>query len=417
MDEPIKETIPALTSYRSITVKNVAGETFEVTSAIGELNIFEDIFSNTLSGNALFIDEHGGLTGIQFEGNEELTVELYIDHLSESVTTHKFFIYAITDYIRINDATSSFLLHFNSPEAIVNENTRVYKAFNGSNSESVKNIFAYIGTEKQIKIEATSGKFKFVMPSWTPFEAINWYAGRSISSVSSGSYFLLYETLKSGFRFDCFETLVSDQEPVFEYRYEPAGLKTVIKDLTNIKEYEIVQLVNTLEGNGEHYTTLWSSDLTRKKIQKQRFEFDKDNVSTLNSGAYTTALSAKHASGVDFAERRDIFGTKPIVRHETRSTHSQTENYTYDAIQRKLSAMRQYNGIKLRLLAFGNRELQVGNKIYLSMMKSRMYDAESKEDSKDLMLSGNYIITAIRYIFKLQEFNMSIEVVKDTREK
>ena len=87
-------------------------------------------------------------------------------------------------------------MKFVSFEQILNENTRCYSAIQGTNGESVQKIFkSYIGSEKAFKVEPTVGNFKFVMPSWSPFEAINWYAGRSTSANTSGSYFLFWETL------------------------------------------------------------------------------------------------------------------------------------------------------------------------------------------------------------------------------
>lgn len=405
-----------LQTYRSVIVTNAKQEKYEITASVAELNIVEDIESNMLSGNILYLDDNGGLNDINFTGNEKITIELYQSSGEESVTTHDFIVYKISDVERINDGTSAFMIHFMSVEAVINLNTKCVSAMSGSNSQVVKALYRYLNSAKKIDIEDTSGNYKFVMPSTTPLECINWYAGRSISSESRGSFFLFYETLKDGFQFKCIDTL-ADKDAKLTYRYEPAGLEPVIKDVSNIRSYEILQAINSVEGYDEHYTTLWNSDSIRKKIVKQNFSYDENKKSKLNGGDSVTSSSKENGFDINLEERRQAYGGKVIVRSEARNTHTQTQNYYYDSIQPKLSAMRQYGGLRIQFLVFGNRDLQIGQTINLSFMKTKMFDSETKENSTDETLSGKYLITAIRYKYRINSFEMSIEAVKDTKEK
>lgn len=413
MAEEIK-TIPMLQTFRSVVITNSNNDSFEVTSAVAELNIYEDIYSNVLSGNILYMDDNGSNSDIKFNGNEKITVELYKSADDSEVTKHNFFLYKISDNERIKDGASAYILHFSSFEAELNKNTRVHSAIEGSCSDAVTKLFRFLSTDKALEAESTSGVYKFVMNGRTPLECINWYAGRSISSESKGSYFLFYETLKNGYSFKCVDTLVG-KEAQATYRYEPAGTDFLIKDITNIKDYEVIQTVNTLEGIDEQYTTLWNADSIRKKIVKEKFNFDKDKKSTLNKGDSIISSNNKNGFDVDMNDRREAFGMKNIIRNEDRNTHSQTQTYYYPALQPKLSAIRQYHGLKLRFLAFGNNKLQIGQTLNLSFMKTKMFDKDSKSDSVDFLLSGKYLITAIRYIYKLNSFDMSIEVIKDSK--
>jgi hypothetical protein len=408
------KTVPMLQTYRSIIITTQTGDKYEITSAVAEMNIYEDIFSNILTGDLLYVDDHGALSDLQCSGNEKLTIELYVSPDNDNVTTYEFFVYGISNATRTNSGTGMFIMHFTSFEAEINKNSRCYAAMTGSNSQNVEKLFAYLGSPKKLSVEPTVGVYKFVMPSKTPLECINWYAGRSVSSESNGSYYLFYETVKEGFRFDCVDTLV-EKDAVGKYRFEPAGTSFYAKDLYNIREYNVVQVANTLDGFDEHYTTLWTTDLTRKKIVKSVFDYDKDKKSSLNQGASLTSSNKKNGFDADMAERREIAGTRVVLTNETRSTHTQTRTYYYDSTQPKLSAIRQYAGLKLRLLVFGNRSLQVGKTIDIDILKTRAFDSESKDQSRDEMLSGKYLITAIRYIYKINDFEMSVEVVKDTR--
>lgn len=405
-------TIPFLGTYRSVKLKNKDGKEFNITSFVSEISIFEDLFSNSLSGELLMVDNVGASDLMNLTGNEKLTIEIFAEPGSDEVEIKEFYVYSVSSRLKNNPTSEVYKLHFISFESVLNEHTRVYSAIEGTNSEAVKQLFSqYIGSEKPFEVESTSGSFKFVMPSWTPFECINWYAGRSVSSESGGSYFLFYETMK-GYNFKSVEKLIT-LSPVYEYRYEPAGTTFLAKDPSNIREYEIVNMGDTIKGVAENYTTLWTNDLIRKKFVKKRFEIEEDNKGKLNDTLI--GVADQNGFGVSLKSRRDVFGSKVIIKPETRNVHSATQTYYYDSIQTKLSAMRQFSNLKIRFLAFGHRKMKVGDVIDMKFLQTKMITTENKDDSEDKLLSGKYLVTAIRYIFKAQDFHMSVEAVKDSR--
>lgn len=405
-------TIPFLGTYRSVKLKNKDGKEYNITSVVYEISIFEDLFSNSLSGELVFADNMGASDLMNLTGNEKLTIEIFAEPGSDEVEIKEFYVYSTTNRIRNNPTSEVYKLQFVSFESVLNEHTRVYSAIEGTNSSAVQQLFSqYIASEKPFEVESTSGSFKFVMPSWTPFEGINWYAGRSVSSESNGSYFLFYETMK-GYNFKSVEKLITSN-PVYEYRYEPAGTTFAAKDPSNIREYEIVNMGDTIKGVTENYTTLWTNDLVRKKYVKKRFEVEEDNKGKLNDALI--GVADQNGFGVSLKSRRDVFGSEVIIKPETRNVHSATQTYNYDSIQTKLSAMRQFSNLKIRFLAFGNRKMKVGDVIDMKFLQTKLITSENKDDAEDKLLSGKYLVTAIRYIFKAQDFHMSVEAVKDTR--
>ena len=405
-------TIPFLQTYRSVKLKNKDGKEYNITSVVSEISIFEDLFSNSLSGELLMADSVGASDLMNLTGNEKLTIELFIDPDNGEVEIKEFYVYSVTSRLRNNPTSEVYKLQFVSFESVLNEHTRVYSAIEGTNSSAVQQLFSqYIASEKPFEVESTNGSFKFVMPSWTPFEGINWYAGRSISSESSGSYFLFYETMK-GYNFKSVEKLITTS-PVYEYRYEPAGTTFAAKDPSNIREYEIVNMGDSIKGVTENYTILWTNDLIRKKFVKKRFEVEEDNKGKLNDALI--GVADQNGFGVSSKSRRDVFGSEVIIKPETRNVHSATQTYNYDSIQTKLSAMRQFSNLKIRFLAFGNRKMKVGDVIDMKFLQTKMITTENKDNSEDKLLSGKYLITAIRYILKAQDFHISVEAVKDTR--
>lgn len=386
----MSETMPFLQTYRSIVLTNAEGKSFNITSMVSELSIYADIFSNTLSGEVLLADSQGSIQGMDLKGQEKLKVEL---SNNGDVEIKEFFVYSITDRLNVNQSSEVYKMHFVSLESIINENTRVYQAFTGTNSDAVSNLVgSYLATKKKLDLEATIGNYKFVMPSWTPFQAINWYSGRSQSQESSGKFFLFYESME-GFHFRSIESLMK-QEPKLDFHYSPTGGTFHSKDPLNIREYEIVQSGNTLAGFKENNSTLWTSDLVRKKIVKNRF----DSGDTGNG------------FGLNMKERRDVFGSNILIRNETRQIHSQTSAYHYDTLQERNYLMRNLSNTKVRFLVLGDRSYEVGQVVNLKLLSRKLQTKENQEE--DLSISGKHLITGIRYIFKAQDFHCSMETVK-----
>lgn len=409
--EHLDPTTEFLQGYRNVVIRNTKGQEYNVTGLIRELNIYEDIFANVMSGDVVLADDVAMIDRMGLVGSEKITIELHKEKEERAVEIREFFIYSSGMRKRPNATSEVYVINFMSVEAVLNEHTRYYSAIEGGPSDAVSVLFGALGSTKSIEVEKTIGHYKFVMPSWTPFECVNWYAGRSVSDETKGSYFLFYETL-NGFRYDCVETLIK-KAPKYTYHYEPTGTKFLIKDAANIREFEVVEMGDSINGVGEHYTTLWTHDLIRKRIVKKKFDYGTDHKGKLES----TLLGASDMNGFgfDLAERREQFGSAPIIKYETRNVHSQTNDYSYSAIQPKLSAMRQFSKLKIRFLAFGTRKYNVGDVVEMNFLRAANIDKQNKNEMEDKLLSGKYLVTAVRYMFRPQEFHIAVEAVKDSR--
>lgn len=384
------QSIPFLQTFRSVVLTNGQGKAFNITSLVTELSIYSDIFSNVLTGEVLVGDGLGGIDQMGIKGRERLTVELF---RGDKVHIEEFFVYSITDRIAINNTSEVYKIHFASVEAVLNENTRVYQALTGTNSQSVKTIFdSYIGSKKSLTIEPTVGNFKSVMPSWTPFQAINWYCGRSTSQESKGNYFLFYEN-HEGFHFKAIETMVK-QDAIVTLRHEPTQGHAHVKDPFNIREYEVIQNTDTLKGFQENNTTLWTNDLVRKKIVKKRFESNED----------------PNGFELDMKSRRDVYGSMVMIRPETKHRHTQTQTYQYDAIQNKMYQMRNLFDTRMKALLLGDGRIDAGQVVEVRMNQRRVNTKDDKRE--DQSISGRHLITGVRQIYKPQDFHLSIETVK-----
>ena len=109
-----------------------------------------------------------------------------------------------------------------SEEYIKSMQKRVCRRYRGLNSDSVKDIVRkYLGYGKDLFIEETKTTNSVMIPNWTPFEAINFLASRSMSAAvdeietdapeqyqnPTGSFYVFYERINEGWRFESIESV------------------------------------------------------------------------------------------------------------------------------------------------------------------------------------------------------------------
>ena len=207
-----------------------------------ELNIYEDLFSNVLKGTYVFLDTQGHAETIPIIGDETLIMtyttpagegaKIDTDKAdagsqiaSEEALRQRFKIYDCTQ-VGTQEKTKIYKIFFVSDEYVFNSKTKVSKGYKGRKySHMVKDVLAKLtgkmggfAETKKAFIEETATPQNIVVPNWTPFQAINFFASRSVSedadpldqentntSASAkplGSLFMFYEKLGSGFFYE-----------------------------------------------------------------------------------------------------------------------------------------------------------------------------------------------------------------------
>ena len=237
-------------------------KTIDLSSAWTEINLFEDIYSPAISGDVTLVSSGGFVEGIPIIGEETLEIHMSTagaetppmpypgPHSADEPVTKSVNPLIIGKYriykndppqplSKLGENTFSYKFYFVSEEMITNMKTKVQKAYpttmsfgaaypqmsSPSSSDEItidqitRSLFydCFIGTKKpadqnstskNFLVEPTTGTVSYVIPNWTPFQALNFLAGRAVSvnSRSPGSNFVFYETLR-GYRFVSIETL------------------------------------------------------------------------------------------------------------------------------------------------------------------------------------------------------------------
>ena len=207
------------------------------------ITLIEDLFSNVAKIQISLVDAEGFMEAFPVIGDE--IIEISLEHpltttnIDETIHKQRFHLYDM-QMIPSERKLAEFTLYGVSEEYVKSMQLRISKRYTGLNSDSVKDIVrTYFGNKKSIKVEKTKTTQTTIIPNWTPFEAINYFASRSMTSndeelelleggfdmeLPTGSFYVFFEKLIEGFRFESIESLILNQRNptnIIKYVYAP----------------------------------------------------------------------------------------------------------------------------------------------------------------------------------------------------
>ena len=399
-----------------------------------EINLYEDIYSPAISGDVTLVQSGGFVEGIPIIGEETLEIHMSVagakpkqtpypgPHSADEPVTKsvdplikgKYRIYKNDPRQPLAkvDGTFSYKFYFVSEEMITNMKTKVQKAYpttmsfgaaypqmsspNSSDEITIDQITrslfydCFIGTKKpadqnstskNFLVEPTTGTVSYVIPNWTPFQALNFLAGRAVSVNyrTSGSNFVFYETLR-GYRFVSIETLQaggfrgyklegdlnevsfshykrfpseSDAKsaspkasfiPVYERQYSPPDIKHTIVYSTStqnirgqaeldkrfiVYNHRIVKSPDSIQnlGVGMYANRMITHDIVKMKVEEWDYHYTepKDEISL--DGISSTETN-KDKKAADENVLYDTAVTPLAYRAETYKLSSEENDYT-----------------------------------------------------------------------------------------
>jgi len=319
-------------------------------SVFQELNIFEDLFSNVLKGTFTFLDTQGWAEMIPLIGDETLVVSYSTPGgggtqvnaqsqdpdsqvASEEITKQRFKVYDCVE-VGTGERTKIYQLSLVSEEYMFSKKMKVSKGYKGrSYSYMTKDIMKKLNKEsehlnKKLYIEETSSPQNVIVPNWTPFQAINFCASRSLSADIEpmeqdegsnnpsptarpiGSLFVFYEKFGTGFFYESIESMILKQKakgnlPLYQYRPKLAENTSLSSGLQyfSVDKFEITNSFKTLEnlGHGMFGSRLIAYDPIRMKYEDVKYDYyektadDTNETHDQNTDVTTTSTNVEQA--------------------------------------------------------------------------------------------------------------------------
>lgn len=434
---------------KNIFLHNHFGEVIDIKNLVQELNIYESIYKNALTGSVVIIDAQNLIAKLEIQGTERISFTLKtpgaidersIINASES-TGHPFHVYKITDRKQVAPGTLLYTLHFGSREFMRNLRTKVSQAYDGRLDRAVHQIMFdenYLDSRKEMTYEPCGNSDKVVIPNLRPFDAINMIAEKSLPEKSNGVGYYFYETTK-GFHFRSWDNMISvngrhRRDTKQQFYYMPLNITDPeIEDKINheyksVESYRFINNFHDVAANtvgGTYGHRVISYNLFDKSFEQDDYHYHNDFVFSKHSEHAGRGDNEKYAIAESFVDEddksvSDYPESRVSLQSTTRFLHNEDKGAVYglDVLQdgkqtgKRIAQQAQViQGTALKLVVKGQSYLEAGD---LIEFKLRSVDEKNTDGVEDPQYAGKYVITKIRHQINAEKYIMVLECAKDS---
>ena len=192
-----------------------SGVSADISKIIAEINIFEDIFSTSLTGSIIISDTNNLVDNMPIIGQEYISLKITTPSMEQDAidfTENVFCVYEMGGRTPAGTNSEVVELKICSPELLRNERTRISKSYEETADQIVKSIMEnekYINTKKDLYLEPTLGIRKILSPNYHPYKLIQRLTRESMSAKNDSPHYLFFENIR-GFHFRSLQSLYED---------------------------------------------------------------------------------------------------------------------------------------------------------------------------------------------------------------
>ena len=434
---------------KNIFLHNHLGEVTDIKNLVQELNIYESIYKNALTGSVVIIDAQNLIAKLEIQGLERISFRLSTPGANKTrdivdaseATGHPFQVYKITDRKQLAPGTLLYTLHFGSREFMRNLRTKVSQAYDGRLDRAVHQIMLdenYLDSKKELTFEPCGNSDKIVIPNMRPFDAINMIANKALPEKSSGVGYYFYETTQ-GFHFRSWDNMISvngrhRRDTKQEFYYMPLNITDEnIEDKINheyksVESYRFINNFHDVAANtvgGTYGHRVISYNLFDKSIEQDDYNYHNDFVFSKHSEHAGRGDNEKYAIAESFVDEddrsvSDYPESRVSLQSTTKFLHNEDKGAVYglDVIQdgkltgKRIAQQAQVvQGTTLKLVVKGQSYLEAGD---LIEFKLRSVDEKNTDGAEDPQYAGKYVITKIRHQINAEKYVMVLECAKDS---
>ena len=450
-----------------VELTTLGGGLLDLKPFIVEINIFEDMFSPSMSGNIIIRDAQNLIGKLPIVGDEILTIDIQTPGFGEpgkydniNKIQKSFCVYSVKDRKLNNDREQFYALSFCSLEAALDNVTRVSQKFSGTTDEIASEVFETFmkaprffksklvdykeGANSEFVISDVphESKITFTSPMWTPMQIMNWIAKRAIGNKHKTPTYLFYETTK-GFYFTSIEENIAVQlenKLIYsDFIYNTPLVDTTTEESVS-KGYATVEAVKFLtnldvlqsQDLGHFASSVFKFDLIKKEheiyIYDHGFNFNGDSATPT---AHMESYKVEGDTIVrDDTKKYNMIFPITVMRSYNSKTFMNTVNpgvlgSTEDSIDlhpekyvgQRNSSLMDVSTLKMVITVPGRTDCEAGKLIrffYPSVGDKNEETIKTEGGLWDPFISGIFMISAIHHHITPFHHNMYMEIVKDS---
>jgi hypothetical protein len=434
-----------------VFLHNHLKEVTDIKKMMIELNVFESIFNNALTGSLVITDAQNLIAKLELNGTERISFKLSTpgalgdrSTIDASVETgHPFYVYKITDRRQIAPGTNLYTLHFGSREFIRNLRTKVSQAYNGNIAYQVIKILMdenYLDSKKEISYEPTGNVNDIVIPNMRPFDAINMIAKKTLPEKSDGVGYYFYETTK-GIYFRSWDNMCSvkgrqnrDTKQIFRYMPMNVNDETIDDkmnhDYQSVESYRFVNNFHDIAANttlGTYAHKAITYNMFDKSYNESIYNYELDYMRSKHTDQTADrfakekyAVAAESIVDTDDKKISEYPDSRVSLQTTTQFLHDEDKGagYGLDVTQDGVKFIQGESiknsilyGTTLHMVVKGQSYLEPGDLIEFKLIS---VDEKNPDGEEDPQYSGRYVITKIRHQVNATKYTNAIECVKDS---
>lgn len=421
------------------------GNDIDVRNFAMDLVLYEDLFANVMMAELQLSDAVGLASALPIVGGELVTFRIKTPTLNSFIQRTMTVVGVKQRVIDTKQQIHTLMLM--SPEGVLDNVMQISRAFEGQTDTVISKIFStYLQYPRYLRAGPATSELRFlanhrtktkvVSPWWTPLKLINWICTRAVSSQGSAPTVLFWESNKA-FYCGSIEDVISQQRNADQIFGEYFFAEAEVRDNAGYsyappsvgRGYSIIQSLAFPESSdwlkaqdyGYYSGTLITHDLTLKRYREHTWDyynqFNRYNhlesykivgdkaVQSFSSGYPTfsdTTMRSPNSYRGFRSKQFKMFGDKVP-----------DNNVEQFALQRN-SMLQDLSSVRFEMQVPGRTDIEVGRLVYIRLPKSASSVQEFQENF-DPILSGLYLVTAIRHHFSLTgKHTMTLEVAKDS---
>lgn len=390
-----------------------SGVRLDVSNVYFDLTIYENLFSNSLTGTLTIIDKYNFAKNIPLIGKEK--IELKFKTPSTDEIKKVFLVSEIETNIRIPGKNETLLsFRFSSPQFHIDTKTAISRSYNSKKiTEIVSSVFNdYLKTENNetlFFIQDTSPSTSIVIPNWSPFQTINWLSSKC--SLEDNCDYIFFEGMKTFYFVPV--SFLKAQESTISLKYCPPDeeTKSVDDELLRIQHYsELSDNYKKLEmeNQGIFSSLLITYDSTYKDLKYNSFNY-------VNEFPKTSTLNKNPVAPVSYLIPLDPTN-KIIFKSKSKFLHNDIpDQVVFENTQKRISNLGVLHDKIIKIDTPGDSRRRVGEVVEVLIPSTEFLPLVGSESVLDETLSGRYIISAIgHHIVRQDGYYMGIEMMKDS---
>jgi hypothetical protein len=455
-----------------ITLKSYNGFEMSLKGLFQNFILYEDIFSNYMTGSITIVDSMNLVKNFPIIGAETLRISYFTPNYLDGAEDHKpvtlnFRTFKVSKYIETAQESALMVtIEFMSEQGIKSMQTKVSKAYtNMSVADMIRSIYeeylasdntdysdvysaitsgaatgilspvpggtilgaataglyAYRNREEKIPLRTFTPTFdlrSYVIPYWSPLYAINWLCHRARSETDTRKCdFVFYEN-SEGFHF----TSLSDLKEMgklpnryHHYTNYPEGFRNKESErmlATEMRNVIFAKIQDFSDKAKQQALGMLASSIYTHDLTTKKW--------TLDTFSYDDQFDSNMALNKNpiMPRGKNNYSTAPYAHmkmYPNSSFTTKTGITVHDpneTVLKRQSLLNQMNSMNMVVEVWGDTTVKVGSVVkYTPVVKEFNKKIDKWEDD---YLKGFYLITAIRHVITDREHKMTMTLSRDS---